>query len=191
MEETKAKRLNVIISLGDESKADLCKALVLKSSAIGDTLKGLGAIRWHYILHSLDFKDDGTIKTPHYHIWVEFPSGKRPSTWVNAFAQAFGLSPFAFTLNKATSEIGCVQYMVHKHNPDKHQYDPAMIVTSVSPEELKVMLESESEAWGYEYLIGVIKSSDSLADVIRSVGIERYRLYRNVIKDLIDNLVRS
>ena len=74
-------------------------------------------------LHDKDVNEDGTEKKHHHHITLLYPSLK-------AFDQVEELTK---NLNqpipiKCLSVKGSIRYMVHKDNPEKHQYEWSAIV---------------------------------------------------------------
>lgn len=74
--------------------------------------------KYAYILHDKDKKNDGTLKNPHYHVYLHFTGGR---TFDN-IAKWFNLSP-AF-VSKIHGTFGdAVEYATHRNAPEKYQYD--------------------------------------------------------------------
>lgn len=77
--------------------------------------------KWLYILHDKDIQDDGSPKTPHYHIYLHF-TGSREFEFI---AKWFGL-PIQFVSKiKSKRFADAIEYAIHANAPDKHQYDPS------------------------------------------------------------------
>lgn len=75
-------------------------------------------IQWCCVLHDKDVNPDGTKKKPHYHVVLVF-QGKKSFSQINAICQKLnGPVP-----QKVQSTIGTMRYLIHKDNPEKHQYD--------------------------------------------------------------------
>lgn len=99
--------------------------LVYPSSAPKDWREILDNIHVPWIegpLHDKDLNPDGTTKKPHWHIILVFDEKK-------AFHQ---IEKIADKLNspipkKVESLRGMVRYLIHKDNPEKHQYPKSQI----------------------------------------------------------------
>ncbi len=74
--------------------------------------------QYAYILHDKDLDDDGQLKKPHYHLYLNFGQNnvqfEHVAKWFNTSA------------NKVerikTSKLFTIQYYLHKNEPGKHQY---------------------------------------------------------------------
>lgn len=78
---------------------------------------------WAYIYHDRDYKDDGTLKEPHYHIVARY------SNFRTGFAV---LKDFVGNQNSFCEKCKSLQasydYLTHKNEPDKTLYDDIEIV---------------------------------------------------------------
>ena len=80
--------------------------------------------KYLYILHDKDVKEDGTPKSPHYHVYLHFNNSRD----FDFIAKWFGLSP-SF-VNRIKGRFGdAIEYAQHLNAPDKYQY-PASEVTA-------------------------------------------------------------
>lgn len=136
-----------------------------------------------FILHSLDTLEDGSIKTPHIHFCGNFKTVKRLSTILGEVSNVLGVSPLAVTISKYESFSACIQYLVHKNNPEKYQYFNDEIVTNIPSEEMDAFMEDDLKFDG-DTLIKMVLSSPDRVSLIRTLGLTRYRLYRNIIGDI-------
>lgn len=76
-----------------------------------------------YILHDKDVTEDGSIKPPHYHVVVNLLNPQRLS-----FFNQYKIDGDENLLCQiATCPQSCFDYLTHKHNPDKYQYDESLI----------------------------------------------------------------
>lgn len=148
-------------------------------------LPAIQAVRYAYILHSLDVKDDGTIKTPHYHLFAETKTSCRVGTNINKMAKALGISPLCVSCEVCASEEGAIQYLIHKNDPEKHQYPTADIVSNIDRGELDLIMDRPSQAFSVDYILYVWNHSHTFPEFVKAIGIEKYNKYRYLIRDLI------
>lgn len=76
-------------------------------------------------LHDSDINPDSTQKKPHYHVLLVWESVKTAQQAAEVW-KAIGAVPEGRPVN---SVRGYARYLVHMDNPEKHQYDPADIVS--------------------------------------------------------------
>lgn len=194
--DTKVRDLLVILSLRD------LPAGVVPSDYLGRLDKffleykdknGKGFETWSFILHDLDLKDDGELKTPHIHIVCRFGGrlGKRTLTWVTVFADALGLNTLAVSVRAFSSLAGSVQYLIHKNDPDKHQYDARSIHSSYPWEELKLLLDSEIIDYSMKYFFDVARHCNSKMEFMMKLGTPVYQRYRNIACDVWSEVCRA
>lgn len=181
--ETKSKRISAVVSLKDYKGLDLWQGLKTAMDEIG-------AVRYAYILHSKDLKEDGTPKTPHIHIYAETTaSGKRLGTYLNEIARCLGVSTLAVSVEKPNDPEACIQYLIHKNAPEKHQYELKAVHSNIPFEELETIMEREVTAWSVDYIRAVwLQCRPCKWKFIKEIGIERYRLYSRVIMAVLDDL---
>lgn len=182
----RTKKINVVIGL-KHLEGDLMGQFDFRNE-VRDML-----IRWEcpqfaLILHDSDTKedDDGNIvpKFPHIHIYAELPKIKRLSTIINEISKWLKVDPFAVQIEKAVSMEGSVQYLIHKNDKDKYQYPIKEIVTNIDDEELALILARPAQTFNVDFILYAYENSRNLSEFIKTIGIEKYRLYRNVIRDL-------
>lgn len=81
-------------------------------------------------LHTLDLKDDGTLKKPHWHVVVRFAQAR----WNTALADELGIETRFLESTKSVEKS--LKYLIHADHPEKAQYE----IESVEGD-LKVLLE--------------------------------------------------
>ena len=178
---TQTAKINVIISLKDydleEAKCGMFPHLTNWCEA--------NCKMYAYILHDKDTLENGSAKTPHIHLIALLNSNRtRLSTTLNNLADSIGVCSLAISIDKVSDFNGSIQYLVHKNNNDKYQYNVLDITTNMTKGELDVYLNSEGKGISLENLITIIKRNKNITDIIRDVGLNNYRLYRNVIWDI-------
>lgn len=170
-----------VVSLRDVPEAD-CLA---KVDALRTYLQNLPDIKdYAIILHNRDINELGEPKTPHIHFVYLNGKTKKKSTWINAISNALGVSTLAVSLESYSSFEAVFQYLIHKNNPEKAQYSPDEIVTSIGQDEIEQYLSSTSVVANLDYFVGVVAKSDTLLDVMREIGIGLYQHYRKAIVDI-------
>lgn len=71
-------------------------------------------------LHDHDTKPDGTVKKPHYHVVINYPSS---NTTLKAVKERIADPLNAPTPFVADNPKGAYEYLWHKNDSDKYQYD--------------------------------------------------------------------
>ena len=181
----RTQKVNFVISLKgmeDEGSKFEFKNLVYTA------LSSFNCPEFAFILHDLDTAEDGTLKTPHIHIYAKFQKVKRLGTFLNDLARALEINPLAISVEKCVSMESSVQYLIHKNDLEKYQYSMQEIVTNIPREELALLLDRPVEAFNVDFIIESWKASSNQAEFVKRIGLERYRLYRNVIQDLVKSL---
>lgn len=147
--------------------------------------------QYAYILHDKDVLEDGSPKTPHVHVVCNMNNSKqRIATILNDLTKALEISAFLVTIDKYSSFNASLQYLIHKNNEEKHQYDINDIVTNIPKQELDLFMkyDTQSEELTAERLIDVVKKAHKRTDIMREVGLFNYRINRPVIMDIAQEL---
>lgn len=79
----------------------------------------------------------------------------------------------------------CVQYLIHKNNPEKFQYDQKLIVTTFSDETLNSLLESDAPLDAYALRAICIAKEGDLIEIAQEIGLNAYSRYRYLIEYII------
>lgn len=142
--------------------------------------------RWAFILHDMDINEYGEKKTPHYHLYMETEKVTRVSTIINQLAKRLELDTLAISCDKCNSTEGAIQYLIHLNDKDKYQYGLEEVKSNIEIDELSLIMSRPSHTFNADYILYEWEQSDyNLRVFINAIGIERYRLYRNTIRDLI------
>lgn len=81
--------------------------------------------KWEYIFHNKDVKEDGTPKEPHWHINIILREWKTVKGVCNLIEG--NQNSLAIPMN---DKRDAHEYLTHKNNPDKFQYDEKLIKSS-------------------------------------------------------------
>lgn len=166
--ETQTKNINVIISLGcvdwqyNEALKTWCNAF---------------CERYAYILHDKDFTEGGVKKTPHIHLVAQLQKRARLYKTLRDIAEAVNVGVKAITIDKYTHWEKSIQYLVHRNDKDKYQYQESAIITNIDIVELDDILNNEFDTFDYDYLWRIAYNSETEMDFIRSIGITNYKNY--------------
>ena len=90
-----------------------------------DILKNLG---WDFIgiLHDKDKNKDGSIKKPHWHIYLSFVN----ACFNSSIVRQLGLSDNFVRKMEKTNEVKFLAYLTHFQSKDKHKYDDSELIYS-------------------------------------------------------------
>lgn len=75
-------------------------------------------------LHDKDVNEDGTLKKPHYHIEFIFNGSRKKETVIN-ICEELHANLYAKCLEDCQAYY---EYLIHKNNPEKYQYNESDIV---------------------------------------------------------------
>lgn len=139
--------------------------------------------KYVYILHDKDTKEDGTLKNPHYHVYLHFTGGR---TFDNV-AKWFGLSP-AF-VSKIHGTFGdAVEYATHHNAPEKYQYDYSEVKANFDYEKaVKQNTERKEKKCSINQILSDIDSGTIKEyNIIDRITINDYVTYERQIKRAFD-----
>lgn len=173
---TKTTQFNIIISLKDVNIE------IIKNKLL--TYLSNYLCSYAFILHNNDYNKDGMIKTPHIHLIIYNGPRKRMSTMINELSDYINVNPFAISIEKVVSLEGCIQYLLHKNDIEKWQYNINEIITNIEKKELELLLNSENGSLTFDRLFQIIRHSKNKTEVIEKIGLSYYRMYRGIIGDI-------
>lgn len=146
---------------------------------------------WCFIGHDKDVNEDGTSKFRHIHALIVLKEGVKPrlSTSLNRISEVTTIPTIDIDIQKAENITQCIRYCIHKGYPLKYQYSPSELITNLSNEDLDSYLNTEENMITAGYLINLVEICNySVVIILRQIGLKNYVRYRNVIKDLIQEL---
>ena len=148
--------------------------------------------RYVYIIHDKDVKENGEIKNKHLHIVCELKERKRLSSLLNIICDYFKYkNPNGIEVDKVISWECCIQYLIHKNDLDKYQYDRKEVISNIDYNELCIIFDSTNQNISMDYLIYLCSTRNNMLDIMRALGLGYYTKYRNVIRDILDVLYRE
>lgn len=174
---TRTAKINVVLSL----KGYDIEKVISKLKELCATYMQVYA----FILHDKDILESGEQKVPHIHLLGLWNTNRqRLGTILTHICESCELEPFAVSIDKMNDIVGSIQYLIHKNNADKYQYNISDIVTNLTEGELQTYMNSDSKCVSIEYLIEVVARNRSKVEIMREIGLTYYHLYRNTINDI-------
>ncbi len=135
--------------------------------------------KWEYIFHDNDVKEDGTPKEPHWHINIILREWRTVKGVCNLIEG--NQNSLAIPMN---DKRDAHEYLTHKNDPDKFQYDENLIKSS----EKKLWKDTESKAEENENFIAIIENRTiSLREKAIKLGkdyIKNYFRYESFIRGM-------
>ena len=112
------KLFDIVIEYSDLNNENIIDFDLLRAVLSGS------AEFYAFILHDKDINDlTGESKRPHIHIYVKTYNRTRRLTYLKLLSRNLEIDPNRITIINADNEILRIQYMIHKNNPDKYQYE--------------------------------------------------------------------
>ena len=154
-----------------------------------NTLKSYNSnFDFYSILHDSDIKDNGELKTPHYHIVISFKNGFRTrcATILNLFDDDTRL---CISIQLCVNLISSIRYLIHLDNETKFQYSRDLISTN-NNRMLSNYLDgnTELENLSASELIYICKELEySRMKILNYIGLNNFNKYYKVI-ELICNI---
>lgn len=108
---------------------------------VQDTLEKYTTIKeWAWIVHDKDKKEDGTLKEPHVHVYMNF--GKSAATF-EAVAKWFQDKP-QYVCKVKGRKADVLQYLTHRNAPNKYQYPAEELHANFDVQEMIEKCEQEA-----------------------------------------------
>lgn len=177
--DNKSKKVGIVLNPEKGNKAFYVETLNALDAWLADA-----AEEYAYIIHDLDVTEDGEAKQTHIHLFVELKVCQRMYTTLNKLADALDFENEQISIEKCTDAPALIQYLIHKNNPEKHQYRADQIKTSLSEEDLKAILACDCEGLSLSRIVSICATSYNLVQVIEKIGLQRYQHWRNVVLDV-------
>lgn len=137
--------------------------------------------KWYKILHDMDKKDNGELKTKHIHAVMELPSRVRKSSLLRWLSVGLQINANQISIEDVKNISRIVQYLIHMNDKDKYQYDKKNIETN-DDERLKYLLTTcEKSTLSTEELFDIIDNARNVRELIKKIGIDMYMKYGRVI----------
>lgn len=184
---TQCKSFNVVFNIPFRFKViddfNLCL------DKLNDTLSR-NSMFYASIKHDNDFNNNGEKKLVHFHYVITCATRKRVSTMLYFLADALGYDVNNIDLintiqiEKCDSVPLSIQYLIHKNNTDKTQYDIKDIVTNYKDNDINDFMTFENQEITTRYLYDLVKNGFTDVEIMFIIGVGRYHLFKGAISDI-------
>lgn len=147
--------------------------------------------RYAFIEHKNHLDLNGNVIPVHYHIVGDFFDSKVAfSTRLNTICAVFGFeNADGVEIDKYDSLERSIQYLTHKNQPEKTQMNKEDIITNIEKQEFELLYTSENgEIMTFDRLFALCYENLNIIGVIQAIGIGQYKVWRNVIWDIFNNI---
>lgn len=177
--ESQRKEFNIVIS--DITR---CKN---RYSFLLDYLSENG-ITYYAIVHDSDINiTTGETIRPHLHIVTRSLKRYRVKQMLNMISEILVTNVENVQIMECDNITACIQYLIHKNNLEKYQYDAKDIITNDNDNLIPILNETiKIEAVTTDRLIEMVSRGDTLLEIIQAIGIGSYTHYRQTIRDLLE-----
>ena len=117
--------------------------------------------KYAYICHDKDTTPDGAVPT-HYHIFFKFKSPVHFPYIKEAF-------PYG-DIERVRSANACVQYLIHKNNPEKAQYSKDSIFTNMAQDEFDALFINNKK-------VQRVNEADELEEILQDIADYKIRRF--------------
>ena len=118
------KQCEIVQQVKFLSEEDILKSIKYNSNSYIE--------KWSYILHNQDTKEDGTLKEPHWHIFLKF-NGAVPSS---AISNLFHVKENYIQTLKKRDYNQAILYLCHLNDNTKFQYDISLVKANFDYQEV-------------------------------------------------------
>lgn len=139
------------------------------------------------IMHDKDVDNQGVLIRAHYHVVLRSIKRLRVKQVIHQLCDWMLTNMENIQVQEVIDFDASVQYLIHKNNLEKHQYDVNEIITNAD-NLISIMNETISCVHiSTDWLIeNIVCNSMNRLELIKAIGIGAYTHYRPVINDLYD-----
>ena len=131
------------------------------------------------IIHDKDSLQDGTLKTVHLHVYLQTASITK-NKLLDMLTSLIQCEREQISVDPSNNEVLLVQYLTHKNQPLKHQYDFKDIVTN-DTSKLNVLYNTKYTAPLNNFDIqSKLQTTKTFTEFLNEVGIENAKKYQAV-----------
>lgn len=140
---------------------------------------------WSFILHDCDVNENGEKEREHYHLVLKVDSKYSCKTILNDIASELLINVNCISISGCRDFVKSVQYLIHKNDLEKVQYDIWNVYTNDTNDMFSIMFDSVSAYdVDIDYLIDLVHTESTLTSIYKKLGMKQVRLYRAIIMDL-------
>lgn len=144
--------------------------------------------RYAFIEHRNDKDfDTGAIIPVHYHIVGDYKTKQvRFSTRLNEICTYFRFdNANGIEIDQYNTFENCLQYLTHKNQSEKTPHDKSEIHHNLDNTDFDILYNADvGNVVTFDMLFNSVMQANNIIEVIKSVGLNNYRTWRNVIWDM-------
>lgn len=179
---TQTKQFNIIINTPTRDNIYIKRLATFLDNEIKNRCSGMV---YTYIEHDNDYLGD-KLKTYHIHLLIWNYGKTRLLTLLNRIADALQIDNTIIQIDIMRDIVGSVQYLVHKNDCDKYQYEVSNIKTNLTSNELETYINSANEYLTADRLINLCDEIPNRILLLKAIGLKDFKLYFHIIKMIYD-----
>ena len=137
------------------------------------------------IIHDKDITNNGEPKTIHAHACIETNEKHTKKQFLNMLSELLKIDRQRISVEGTKSSILMLQYLTHKNQPDKAQYEVERIITN-NKELLNERMNTQYKTKEQKQndLLNDIKACKSIIELADKQGIETANKFRNIFNQI-------
>lgn len=136
------------------------------------------------IIHDKDIEITGELKTIHAHIFIDTPTKPTKRAILGDLANKLGIDKDLISLTPTNNSFLLVQYLIHKNDKIKTQYDKDLIITNDKEETEKRLLKRYIKPMDESEIEDNIFKSKTFTDLVVNIGLENAKKYQSVYRQV-------
>lgn len=137
------------------------------------------------IIHDKDITDNGEPKTIHMHAYIETNEKHTKKQFIDILSELLQIDKQKISVDGTKSNVLMLQYLTHKNQPNKAQYEIDRIITSnkeLLAERMNTKYKTKEQK--NNDLLVDMKNSKTILELAEKQGIETANKYRNTFNQI-------
>lgn len=142
---------------------------------------------FYIVLHDKDTAEDGTPKTPHYHVVIKSSVARQLKTVMKETCSALKIPEELVSIAPVNDLQQNLRYLVHADDKNKYQYK----WDSIWSNDFGTLEDAQSYVSDINTrsLITVLQESNNYTEVVKRIGLANFKKYLSVIKTLMPETI--
>lgn len=170
---------------------DTANNRIIQREQLTELLESLPIAYYAFILHDCDISIDGSLKIPHYHIVIRFSDDVQKRQIIGWISGTLLCNRNIISVLPASDLIHDVRYLCHLDSESKFIYPITDVNTSdhdvtscILNNDLDNSCLNPYKQFNISYIVNVVRTSDSLADVFIALGLVNSKKYAYLVNCL-------
>lgn len=137
------------------------------------------------IIHDKDLTDNGEPKTIHAHAYIETNEKHTKKQFIDILSELLQIDKQKISVDGTKSNVLMLQYLTHKNQPNKAQYEVDRIITNnkeLLTERMNTQYKTKEQK--QNDLLNDIKNCKSIIELADKQGIETANKFRNIFNQI-------